>query len=168
MKHKSPIELLINIVSDVIEISKNNKLTAKELKKILFTADFPPSEAIQMIEWFQNFANTKNKQNDFISKSKSIRLFTTEEINKISFKNLNKLNKMFLLNLISSYERELVINQAMQIKEDELTEDNFNWICKMVFANQQESNLKNNKQNKEQNEIINFILKKDSDKIVSH
>ena len=168
MKHKSPIELLINIVSDVIEISKDNKLTAKELKQILFDADFPPSEAVKMIEWFQNFANTQNKKDNFKSKSKSIRLFIPEEINKISYNNLNKLNEMYILNLISSYERELVIIQAMEIKEDEITENHFNWICKMVFANQQEYKSKNKKQNQDNKDLINYILHKDSENIITH
>ena len=35
MAKKNPIELLISIISEVIELTKENKLTGKELKKIL-------------------------------------------------------------------------------------------------------------------------------------
>ena len=62
MAKKSPIELLISIISEVIELTKENKLTAKELKKILTEADIPPNEAHDIIIWFQNFANDEQNK----------------------------------------------------------------------------------------------------------
>ena len=80
MAKKSPIELLISIISEVIELTKENKLTAKELKKILTEADIPPNEAHDIIIWFQNFANDEqNKKPNKNGNTESIRLFTTEE-----------------------------------------------------------------------------------------
>ena len=161
MKQKSHIDLLINIVSEVIELSKSNNLTTKELKQILFNAEYPPQEAIKLVEWFQNFANKIEDDNKKpTNKIPAIRLFSKEEIQKISYKNLNKLNEIFLTNIISSHERELIISQAMEIKTEKILDNHFNWICKMVVANQQ-----NNSKNKD---TLSFMLHRESEKLTTH
>ena len=161
MKQKNHIELLINIVSEMIEASKTHRLTTKELKSILFEAEYPPQETIKLIEWFQRFAQPKEKQQTKSTrKTKSLRLFSKEEIQKISYKNLNKLNEMLIANILSSHELELIIKQAMEIKSEQITDHHFKWICKMVVANQQDN--PNNK------DIIAYMLNRDSEKIITH
>ena len=79
-----PIELLISIVREVIEISKTNTITPKELKRILTSINMPFAEVKDLVKWFEEFSIQKHKTKQkykntkYILKSpsnKSLRLF---------------------------------------------------------------------------------------------
>lgn len=174
MAKKNPIELLISIISEVIELTKENKLTAKELKQILKEADIPPHEAQDIIMWFQNFANdNKNKKRNINKKrsNDSIRLFSTEEKSKIPSYCLNKLNELCLYKIITPEDRELILLQAMALKQSKLTDEHFHWICQMVMANNKNNDSDNKSELEDKlntKDIISFILQRDNMEITAH
>jgi uncharacterized protein Smg (DUF494 family) len=171
MTNKSPVELLISIVNEVIELSKGDKLSTKELKEILFEADIPPQEARDIVLWFQNFVpekkHSKQKGKKHGSKN-SIRLFTTEEKNKIPNHCLNKLNELCLYKIITPKDRELIIVQAMAIKQNKLTDEHFHWICQMVITNQPTKDLSQSNEQDNKKDILRFVLQKDKMEITAH
>lgn len=164
MLEDSPIELLISIISDVAEITQNKKLTTKELKQILIDADMPKKEANDIVNWFQNFSaaerypkNNQNNKNNTEHKFKprnknAIRIYSNAERVKIPEDARATLNQLSALQIINNEEKELIIHQAMSIKQSELDLHSMNWICSMVVANSQNSdqipNKKTNKTNR--------------------
>lgn len=172
MIRKNPIELLINIISEVIEITKEKRITTKELKQILKEAEIPPHEAQDLIVWFQNFANDdrdKKRNLNKITTNDSIRLFSTEEKSKIPSYCLNKLNELCLYKIITPEDRELILLQAMSIKQSKLTDEHFHWICQMVMANNDDGDDKSELEDKfKTRDILKFILQRDNMEITAH
>ena len=58
---------------------------------------------------------------------------TSEELVKSYIKEIKKKEKN--VQAWEFFDEELVITQAMEIKEDEITENHFSWICKMFYLN---------------------------------
>ena len=139
------------------------------MKKNLFTykkSGVDISAADKFVKYISNISS-KQKGKKHGSKN-SIRLFTTEEKNKIPNHCLNKLNELCLYKIITPKDRELIIVQAMAIKQNKLTDEHFHWICQMVITNQPTKDLSQSNEQDNKKDILRFVLQKDKMEITAH
>ena len=122
-----------NYMEDDVELFPDQEL----LKDRLIEAGFLDQQVDKAFEWLESLAEIKEnpvslRQSDF----PSLRLFNDQELDR-----LNSSCRGFLLFLeqarvLSSHEREMVIDRIMALETDEIDLQQLKWVVLMVLFNQ--------------------------------
>lgn len=122
-----------NYMEDDVELFPDQEL----LKDRLIEAGFLDQQVDKAFAWLEGLAEKKeNPESLHQSEFPSLRLFNEQELDR-----LNSSCRGFLLFLeqagvLSSHERELVIDRIMALETDEIDLQQLKWVVLMVLFNQ--------------------------------
>jgi Smg protein len=104
------------------------------LREELIAAGFPPDEVQHAFSWLDGLAAQRQLPLVF-SPSGSMRLYTREEMSKLSADCRGFLLYMEQLGILSAQSRELVIDRLTALKE-EVDLERVKWVCLLVMMNE--------------------------------
>ncbi len=111
------------------------------LSRELAAAGFDEQDINGAFHWF-NQLERKTSQPDIFEQPKhtSSRIFTCDELKKISFESLNFVLFLVDANILNTAQRELVLDLAMKLPQETISHDEFRWIVLMTTWGASQSN----------------------------
>jgi len=125
--------LFENYLDDEEEIATDRDTLNLELKE----AGFGQIEVDKALAWLEDLA--KLKETDFkngIIDTKSIRVFTQQEIKKLDTACRGFLMFLEQVGVLNHHTREMVIDRVMALESGEINLDQLKWVILMVLFNQ--------------------------------
>lgn len=107
------------------------------LREELLAAGFPNDEVKSAFTWLDGLAQQRQLPLVF-GPSSATRLYTREEISKLSADCRGFLMYLEQLGIITAQSRELVIDRLMALKED-IDLERVKWVCLLVMMNEPEA-----------------------------
>lgn len=106
------------------------------LQNGLIHAGFSPSEISKAFDWLDGLATQRQHMSAGLKFKGPIRIFHGPELDKIDVEARGFL--IFLENqgILNSHQRELALDRAMALDQDELDLDDLKWVVLMVLFNQ--------------------------------
>ena len=105
------------------------------LQSTLVSAGFSPAEANRAFDWLDGLAE---RRPTFASQGPSgpTRVFTSGELSKLDIEARGFLIYLEQHGVLDADQRELVLDRAMALDQDELDLDDLKWVVLMVLFNQ--------------------------------
>jgi Smg protein len=112
------------------EIEKDN--IAQELSQ----AGFDYNDILGAFDWYKELRNLIGQPYDqYLNSPNSIRVYTENELERIDSESFSFINFLEQANVIKPNERDLIIDRAMALKQQEITIEEIRWITMMVLWN---------------------------------
>ena len=124
--------LFENYLEDEIEIQPDNESIKTELEE----AGFNSSEVIKAFDWLESL----NLQGT-IDPTTAFRIFSAQEQNKLDMECRNFLMFIERSGILSPANRELVIDRAMALENEEISLEKLKWIVLMVLLSQPDEEI---------------------------
>lgn len=128
-------EVLVYLFENYFEA--NIRPDQNTLARELFAAGFEEDDISRAFDWFSTLEEMTLRSGDIVSEDNaSLRIYAEVEAKKIN--NESKGFLMFLeqAGVIDPSQRELVIDRAMALPDNEVTLDQIKWIMLMTMWNQ--------------------------------
>jgi Smg protein len=106
------------------------------LESELFQAGFSHREVRKALNWLDDLAESREHGDLSINGSQSIRVFTTDEADKLSLDSRGFLIFLEQVGVLTPTNRELVIDRLMALDDDEVDQETVKWVVLMVLFNQ--------------------------------
>jgi Smg protein len=105
------------------------------LQNNLIQAGFSPSEVSRAFDWLETLAQDRPQAQTSAAKG-PLRLFTGPELDRFDVEAQGFLMFLEQHGVVSAEQRELVIDRAMALDQDEIELDDLKWVVLMVLFNQ--------------------------------
>ena len=105
------------------------------LQTNLIQAGFSPTEVSKAFDWLETLAQDR-PQSTTSALQGPIRLFAEAELDRFDVEARGFLMFLEQRGVISAEQRELVIDRAMALDQDEIALDDLKWVVLMVLFNQ--------------------------------
>lgn len=103
------------------------------LSKELAAAGFNEQDINHAFSWFNQLERETSQPSIYEApKHTSNRIFTSQELKKISFESFNFLLFLVQANILNAAQRELVLDLAMKLPQAAISHDEFRWIILMT------------------------------------
>lgn len=103
------------------------------LSKELAAAGFNEQDIYHAFHWFSQLERKTNEPDHFLApKHTSHRIFSADELKKISFESLNFILFLVQANILSVAQRELILELTLKLPQDQISHDEFRWIVLMA------------------------------------
>lgn len=103
------------------------------LSKELAAAGFDEQDISHAFHWFGQLERKTSEPESLVSpKHTSSRIFTADELVKISFESLSFILFLVQANILDAVQRELILDFAMKLPQDSISHDEFRWIVLMT------------------------------------
>jgi Smg protein len=104
----------------------------------LAQAGFPRGEVNKAFDWLEDLTNLRNNSAELphAASGRSIRVYTPDEMTRLDAEARGFLLFMEQSGVLDSVSRELVIDRAMALEDEELDIDQLKWVILMVLFNQ--------------------------------
>lgn len=107
------------------------------MEQELSAAGFAQSDILGAFDWFEKMKTMLNEStNARLHDERAIRLFSEQELNKMSLESLGFIMFLQQANVINDIERELIIDRAMALKQTEVRIEETRWTTMMALWNQ--------------------------------
>jgi Smg protein len=125
--------LFENYLDDEEEIATDRDTLNLELKE----AGFGQVEVDKALAWLEDLAKLKETDfKDAVLDSRSIRVFTEQEIKKLDSQCRGFLMFLEQVGVLNHQTREMVIDRVMALESGEINLDQLKWVILMVLFNQ--------------------------------
>ncbi|SFV62421.1 Protein of unknown function Smg [hydrothermal vent metagenome] len=128
---------VLNYMFDFLfETSDNDKevLSDKELKNRLNQAGFEKEKVDKAIKWLEDVAYIQNGEVQSFQSRGGMRIYSAQEQQKLGKKIIGILMFLEKVNQLNSFEREAIIEQIMQLEQNNISMEDFNWVVMMVLG----------------------------------
>lgn len=98
----------------------------------LSQAGFNHQDILHAVDWVKDLRRSV-AQPQYLQDAQAIRIFCDAERNKINDESLNFLSLLHRSDIITAYERDLIIDRAMVLAQPQLTMEDIRWITMMVL-----------------------------------
>ncbi len=132
----SVLEMVYYLVDYFVFFKKKNSFSNKEIRSELQTAGFKKEIIDNTISWVNNFKYLKV---DDFEKTKSIRIYTDSEQQKITIEGRAFLLKLEELDIINVFARETIIHNIMKLAENRISLNDIKWIVLLAIFDKPES-----------------------------
>jgi Smg protein len=105
------------------------------LQNNLIQAGFSPSEVSKAFDWLETLAQDRPQGQTWAAKGPT-RLFTGPELDRFDVDAQGFLMFLEQHGVVSAEQRELVIDRAMALDQDDIELDDLKWVVLMVLFNQ--------------------------------
>lgn len=103
------------------------------LSKELSAAGFNEQDIGHAFHWFSHLERETSQPSIYEApKHTSSRIFTSQELKKISFESFDFLLFLVQANILNAAQRELVLDLAMKLPQATISHDEFRWIILMT------------------------------------
>lgn len=108
------------------------------IKTELHEAGFEHMEVIKAFDWLESLSSHRDIKP---SASPTFRIFCSQEIAKLDADSLNLIIFLEYNGILSSTNRELVIDRAMALEHEDISVEKLKWIVLMVLLSQPDEEL---------------------------
>ncbi|MFZ2725905.1 MAG: DUF494 domain-containing protein [Methylococcaceae bacterium] len=126
--------LFENYMDDDIDMLPHSEAIKTELHE----AGFEQLEVIKAFDWLESLTEQRNIKP---SASPTFRIFCAQEIAKLDADSLDLIIFLEHKGILSSTNRELVIDRAMALEHEDISVDKLKWIVLMVLLSQPDEEL---------------------------
>ena len=105
------------------------------LQNNLIQAGFSPTEVSKAFDWLETLAQYRPQLLTIASKG-PMRLFASQELDRFDIEARGFLMFLEQHGVVSAEQRELVIDRAMALDQDDIDLDDLKWVVLMVLFNQ--------------------------------
>ena len=105
------------------------------LQNNLIQAGFSPTEVSKAFVWLDTLAQDR-PQGQTIANKGPIRIFASQELDRFDIEAQGFLMFLEQHGVVSAEQRELVIDRAMALDQDDIDLDDLKWVVLMVLFNQ--------------------------------
>lgn len=117
----------------VLELKETDEaIMAYELSQ----AGFNHKDILHAVDWVKDLHRSvqePEQQPQYLSDPQAIRVFCEEERAKINNESLNFLNLLYRSDIVTAYERDLIVDRAMMLPQATLSVEDVRWITMMVI-----------------------------------
>lgn len=99
----------------------------------LSQAGFGHQDILHAVDWVKALHNSV-QQAPYLNHANAIRIYCAEERAKISADSLSFLDLLVRSQIISAYERDVIIDRTMMLSQTDLTLADIRWVTMMVIA----------------------------------
>lgn len=129
------LDVLMFIFDNYVEEDHEFAPDQESLKTQLVEAGFAGQQVEKAFTWLEGLACQREYTSE-ISESASMRLFSDNECEKLDTQCRGFLVYMEQAGVLTSNERELVIDRVMALESDEIDLQQLKWVVLMVLFNQ--------------------------------
>lgn len=134
--NENVIDVLIYIYENYMGNEDNIPHDQIMLEEELAQAGFPTSEIQKAFDWLDDLARNQVMMNENAMSTPSMRLMTPKEELKFDLEARGLLLTLEQTGLLDKSSRELVIERAMALDEEQFNTEDIKWIVLLVLMNQ--------------------------------
>ena len=135
MKEETILDVLLYLFENYFYDDPDAVRDRDSLQASLIQAGFSPTEISKAFDWLEELAN----QRPTLSQARSdgpVRVFVEAEVDRLDRECLGFLMFLEQHGVVDADQRELVIDRAMALDQDEVDLDDLKWVVLMVLFNQ--------------------------------
>lgn len=130
------IDVLMYLFENYMDDDAGEGHDQESLKSELLGAGFPSVEIEKAFEWLEGLAAVQDMPACPESRTKSLRVYTGEEIEKLNVTCRGFLQFLEQVGVLDHLSRELVIDRVMALESDEIDLEQLKWVILLVLFNQ--------------------------------
>ena len=138
MKEETILDVLLYLFENYFYDDPDAVRDRDSLQASLIQAGFSPTEISKAFDWLEELAN----QRPTLSQPRAngpVRVFVEAEVDRLDRECLGFLMFLEQHGVLDADQRELVIDRAMALDQDEVDLDDLKWVVLMVLFNQPEA-----------------------------
>ena len=115
-----------------------NQATIEEdfLAQELTQAGFDHHDIVGAFDWYKQLhTQITEPYHQYVSNPNAVRVYSTQEVEKIDAESFGFLSFVEQAKVILPNERDLILDRAMALKQDQITIEEIRWITMMVLWN---------------------------------
>lgn len=115
-----------------------NQATIEEdfLAQELTQAGFDHQDIVGAFDWYKQLhTQITQPYHQYVSNPNAIRVYSTQEVEKIDAESFGFISFVEQAKVILPNERDLILDRAMALKQDQITIEEIRWITMMVLWN---------------------------------
>jgi Smg protein len=135
MKEETILDVLLYLFENYFYDDPDAVRDRDSLQASLIQAGFSPTEISKAFDWLEELAN----QRPTLSQPRAdgpVRVFVEAEVDRLDRECLGFLMFLEQHGVVDADQRELVIDRAMALDQDEVDLDDLKWVVLMVLFNQ--------------------------------
>ena len=135
MKEETILDVLLYLFENYFYDDPDAVRDRDSLQASLIQAGFSPTEISKAFDWLEELAN----QRPTLSQARAdgpVRVFVEAEVDRLDRECLGFLMFLEQHGVLDADQRELVIDRAMALDQDEVDLDDLKWVVLMVLFNQ--------------------------------
>ena len=135
MKEETILDVLLFLFENYFYDDPDAVRDRDSLQAGLIQAGFSPTEISKAFDWLEELAN----QRPTLSEPRAngpVRVFVEAEVDRLDRECLGFLMSLEQHGVLDADQRELVIDRAMALDQDEVDLDDLKWVVLMVLFNQ--------------------------------
>ena len=135
MKEETILDVLLYLFENYFYDDPDAVRDRDSLQASLIQAGFSPTEISKAFDWLEELAN----QRPTLSQPRAngpVRVFVEAEVDRLDRECLGFLMFLEQHGVLDADQRELVIDRAMALDQDEVDLDDLKWVVLMVLFNQ--------------------------------
>jgi Smg protein len=106
------------------------------LAQELTQAGFDHHDIVGAFDWYKQLhTQITEPYHQYVSNPNAIRVYSTQEVEKIDAESFGFLSFVEQAKVILPNERDLILDRAMALKQDQITIEEIRWITMMVLWN---------------------------------
>ena len=111
----------------------DNEIMTQELS----AAGFEQSDIVGAVDWFHEMKTMLTEPPAIYShKHTSLRMFTDSELKKINTESISFVMFLQQANVINDVERDLIVDRAMALKQEQISIEEMRWITMIALWNE--------------------------------
>ena len=135
MKEETILDVLLFLFENYIYDDPDVVRDRDSLQKTLLQAGFSPTETSKAFDWLEELSRERPinsaKHNDT-----PLRLFSENEMQRLDTESRGFLMFLEQQGVLDASQRELVLDRAMALDQEEIDLDDLKWVVLMVLFNQ--------------------------------
>ncbi len=139
---ESVLDVLMYLFEHYIDEDQSAEPDRDDLEDRLITAGFHGLQVSRAFDWLEELASGQLPESDK-EKSSSTRIYTADEINRLSTKGIGSLIFLEKNDILTPVTREQVIERIMALDSDAVSAEELRWVVLMVLFNQSEDDSAN-------------------------
>ena len=132
----SVLDILIYVFDRYMLAELETVPEREELAQDLTDAGFPGDQVERALDWLADLAGERNRPDLDAARPSAMRIFTEEELSRLPVDCRGYLLALERSGILSSQQREIVIERLLALDGAELDVDQLKWVVLMVLSSQ--------------------------------
>lgn len=129
------LDVLVYLFQNFLDDDTAVRFDRDSMQTDLLDAGFPLTEIHKAFDWMDGLAARQGQATAAVF-SRAIRIYSDEEVDKLDVECRGFLMYLEQLGILSAESRELVIDRAMALNEEDFDAEDLKWVVLMVLFSQ--------------------------------
>ena len=129
------LDVLVYLFQNFLDDDTAVRFDRDSMQTDLLDAGFPLTEIHKAFDWMDGLAARQGQATAAVV-SRAIRIYSDEEVDKLDVECRGFLMYLEQLGILSAESRELVIDRAMALNEEDFDAEDLKWVVLMVLFSQ--------------------------------